>query len=269
VRSLGYLSLLSPVALLGTGTIALQILLQNEPLPVRQTHMLAALLPFTFWAALRGAAWLSANIAKLRVVGTRRQKDAALGLVGVMIAASVVFHIGPQSLFGKYQNYGRDRFERYGDATHVLAKSFRTPTPAERDAVQALDAIDQDAFVIANSRLLLLLSNRRRLGEFGNQIDLNGFDEAQYIALWFLEAECRTCTYAHLSPESLDLAAELVTSGRFTATHATDAFALLTAVRESAMRPTPENERYLARLADLKGRLERDEGLPPDIPDGV
>jgi uncharacterized membrane protein len=267
LRPLGYLAVFSPVPLIGLGPILLQMFLLKDPLPVRQAHMLTAMVPFAFWATLDGARQFGEWLSRLSQGEAREKVIAWRMLLFLLISTSVYFSSLP-GIFGLYQNYGQEPLESLR-ASNMLDPAFRTPTAAEKRAAEAVSRILPGEVVVANSRLLLLLSSRSRLYEFGLQNETGDFAEAQAVALWFLKAECRTCTYSEWSPESLRLAGDLVESGRFGVAVFDPAFAIVTssAFPPKNYRADPSlKEAYLARLGELSERLTKEEGLPPDEP---
>jgi len=267
LRPLGFLSLFSPLTLIGPASVVLQILLLKDPLPVRQTHMVSAILPFVFWSALEGIRRLGGWSARFDFVGAARRPLVHLTLLSLMLATAVVQAFGP-GIFGLYQNYGREPFHGI-QASNVLSADFRTPTPAERRVVEVLENVGPKEAVSANSRLLLLLSSRPEIYEFGMQKRPGDFASTQIVALWFFEVECRTCTYNYLTPQNLALAAQLVERGSFGVAALDEAFAVLVSrsFPPKNLRADPSLESpFLEQIKALAERLERQEGLLRDQP---
>jgi uncharacterized membrane protein len=267
IRGLGFMPIFSPLQLLGSGSIITQILLLKDPLPVRQAHMLAAILPFSFWAAVEGARRLGDWALYIPFIGKDKGVFTRRTFMVLMIGASV-FTVSDVGLFGKNQNYGHEPFDSI-EASNVLASEFLAPTDAEKRAALAIKQIPANAVVTANSRLLLLLSSRAALFEYGTQKHPSELAGADYIVLWLLKAECRTCTFTYLGSENLELAADLVRDGRFVVAVADPAFAILAVKgRDISAWETAEGAReaFVERVVELAGRLRRGEGLPADEP---
>ncbi len=267
IRGLGFLPVFSPLQLIGCSSIVAQVLLLKDPLPVRQAHMICAILPFAFWAALESAKRAAGWFTRIPFIGEQKAMIARRTLMALMIACSL-YTISDTGIFGQYQNYGSEPLSAM-KASNVLDPVFIHPTDAERRAFEATQKIPEDATVTANSRLLLILSNRSRLFEYGTQkipAELSGTD---FIVLWFLEAQCRTCTFTYLNPDNLELAAKLVRDGHFEIAAMDPAFAILATpgLDLSAWKNNPADpQTFIDKVEELAGRLRRDEGLPFDEP---
>ncbi|MBZ0271057.1 DUF2079 domain-containing protein [bacterium] len=265
-RPLLFLFLLSPLPIVGAGTIVIQILLQHDPLPVRQAHMISAILPFVFWAFLRGVRRLGELGGRVRVLAGR-ERGVAVGALAAANLCCAALWFAPGT-FGLYQNYGLDRIHGM-TASNVLDRQFRTPTSAELRARRMADRVPENVVAMANARLLLVMSSRPNLMEFGTQKSLEDFAPAQAVFIWFLRTDCRTCTFAELSPQNLRLAGRLVSEGRFGVAHLDGAFAVLTNRRLPATGFAPDESLslpFIGRVEEIAGALARGEGLPLDEP---
>ncbi|MHA1568654.1 MAG: DUF2079 domain-containing protein [Alphaproteobacteria bacterium] len=248
----GSLALLSPLTLIPAAPIVLEILLLADPLPVRQAHILAGIVPFIFIAGLLGIARLAGWIKS-----RRNQISAALMLMLLVLAAILLFQPGP---FGEGRTYGK---ESYLPTTLFDARWYEV-TPEDQAAWAMIRRIKPEAPAMTNERYLLALSSRRELYEFGNQgPDLEAYMSVDWILLGLTEPRCPTCTYARLTPESLRTAAELIRSSRFTVESAAEHVLLLrrATVAGDEVEPTKSLEitTRLDALAEEKERLRNEE----------
>jgi len=242
------LALLGPLALLPAGTIILQILLHKDALPVRQTHMLAGFVPFLFAAMLIGikrvADWLP----------QRRFVTAALLTAVMAWNVAAAFLPGP---FGPSRTYGR---EDGLYPTTLFSRDFYRRDSAKGWLV--IDAVPDDAAVIANSRLLLPLSSRAVLREFDSHDDLeSALAEVDWIALTFSEPRCLTCTFAKLKPQSLRHLAERLRAGHFVVVVLTDQEMLLRRLGPEDDATPGQIHQDAAHLLEAEAsRIERESG---------
>ena len=224
-----------------------EVLLLNEPFPIRQAHILSGMLPFVFLASMSGTrkiAGLAAFVSK----NPTAERWALRIALGLFFIAGILFSLGP-GLFGQGQTYGNDH-EPELTASSVFSKENFDISDADRQAWESIALIPKDATVMTNSRFLLALSSRHRLLELGTQNNPADFDAVSYILVSFTEPKCRTCTYTALSEKSLGLLRDLVVEGRFKVVRLFEDHALL--VRYSiAIAPIPDAiERFSAAIED-------------------
>ncbi|MCZ7584816.1 MAG: DUF2079 domain-containing protein [Deltaproteobacteria bacterium] len=266
-KPFAFLAVFGPLPLVAALPIGGLIFLLKDPLPVRQVHILAGILPFVFWASLEGARRLSqfaARVTKIAPEKRGRVHGAAAWLLPAVAAVQVA---GPGT-FGLYQNYG-NRPMASMRASNVLDPAFRTPTDAERRALDAVRSIPPDIKVAANARFLLYLSARPEFQEFGIQHTVKDFAGVPLVVLWFPRAECRTCVYARWTPELLSLAAHLVEAGDYGVAAFDPAFAILSSRRYPPQGFEPRadlEEPFRERMNELLEIAEAGSPWPRDLP---
>ncbi len=220
----GGAALLSPLSLLPVGSIVIQILLHKDPLPVRQAHMLAGLIPFLFAATLLGIK----RVAN-RWPNNRRLPALLLaGLLGWSLLATAL--PGP---FGPGRTYGEEDYL----PTTLFDPEWYAASEVAIAAGPLLEKIPPDAIVMTNERYLLPLSSRAELREFGTQKTLEDFADMDFLLIGLTQPRCPTCTYALPTPHALRLAVQLITSGRFTVLETTEFAVLL----QQNSKATPNN----------------------------
>lgn len=249
----GGLAVLSPLTLLATGPILLEIFLHKDPLPVRQAHIIAGIAPFVFAATLLGVARLAQWVKKKRIVKSKSAVPAAL-LVGLLILGLVMPWLsGP---FGRGRTYGVEDYL----PTSLFDGRWFDQSARDRRAWQMIGKIGADAPAMANERYLLAMSTRPVLYEFGNQgDDLDAYNSVDWILLGLTEPRCPTCTYALLTPESLAMAVRLIQSGRFAVADAAEHVILLRRRSVAGPEVAPETRaEVIAALVAMARQKERE-----------
>jgi len=248
----GGLAAFSPLTLIPAGPILLEIILLADPLPVRQAHVLAAVAPFVFAAGLLGLARLG------RWLGGKKNTVSAVLLVAWLALLLVLpWLAGP---FGKGRTYGA---ENQLPDTLFDAGWYRARPDAER-AWAMIGRINPDAPAMTNERYLLALSSRAELYEFGNQGgNLEAYNDVDWILLGLTEPWCPTCTYARLTPASLDTALRLIRENRFVVEGVADQVMLLRRATLNGPPLLPQNtEKALSLLEALKQKKEQEAQSP-------
>ncbi len=244
----GGLLALSPLSLIPAGPILLEIMLLADPLPVRQAHVLAAVIPFVFAAGLVGLArlghWLGGKKNTWQVV-------LLMGWLGLLLV--LPWLPGP---FGRGRTYGAP--SPLPD-TLFDARWYRADESAER-AWSMIGRIHPDAPAMTNERYLLALSSRAELYEFGNQGDnLDAYASVDWILLGLTEPWCPTCTYARLSPTSLATALRLIQENLFVVEDTSETAILMRRATVAGAAPQPElTANAVALLEQLKAQKERE-----------
>ncbi|MBN2053753.1 DUF2079 domain-containing protein [bacterium] len=173
-RPTALLCLLAPEVLLLSAPTLAQILLTQPRLTTPQDHWLSGAVPFFILATVIG--W--SRLGRVAAVGRRRARWAA----PIMLLACAIWSAAGDNLIGELHDDHIDD-TRFIGVTNIFDPAFLRWDNTDRAAWEIMAFIPDSASVAANGPLLVPLSNRLLLYEFGHPRHEGRELTADYIML--------------------------------------------------------------------------------------
>jgi len=218
-----FLPVLSSATLIGIAGF-LQILLVNGPFKNQNSYYIANVVPFIFIGYIYGLRRIDLILVKFRI------KDSRIKLINYCIiflsmTISISYAFGG-NILGKPRTESIHDF-RFLDAKNIFDPVFYKMDDEDKIAWSMIKLIPKTASVAATGDLLIPLSHRRKILEFGNTEPGYDYFDVEYLLINKKNMSHGGGEYSHITKEDIKRIEFLVDEGKLKVIKQREPFILL------------------------------------------
>jgi len=202
-------SLVSLIAIPGF----LQLLFVNGPLDYPASHYLSGVIPFIILGYIYGLARLDIILSKFKIKQSVRNKITYL-IICISIAVCVITSFG-NNIYGTLRTNRYIDDPRFLKIKNIFNTAFFTMDNGDKIAWSMINKIPANASVSASGDLLIPLSHREKLFEFGNEEIGYDYFDVEYIVLNKRRMYYGAGNYSEIKERDLERLDYLVDKGKF------------------------------------------------------